>query len=263
MLNLQSRTISDKQFEYLRAHSVQYSLRDKVAKVMGLPDDKEPRNRIVLDLYMAVLSFCARSKFDDIKCSTCMGIIRTIHTTAMKQRQHLQACCKHFNELMLQHSVHRPPWSMSILSMADIKLFSSFVHAHYFCNFAYFKYAFTPAVTLSFRAVDPRSWFEVPGPMPPLVDAADEALHEQQRAELAANLEAEKAAEAAKVAEEAEIARQAAIDQEYRSAKPMDIEAQVERIVVEQLTHLRQEVSQEYMAEISKLKADIHNLRHN
>lgn len=64
-------------------------------------------------------------------------------------------------------------------------------------------------------------------------------------------------------AEEAERSRQARIDQEYISAQPMDIEAQVERIIVDQLANLRQEVSQEYMAEISKLKEDIHTLRHN
>lgn len=46
MLNPQSRTISNKQFDYLRAHSVQYSLREKVAQVMGLPDDAQPGNRI-------------------------------------------------------------------------------------------------------------------------------------------------------------------------------------------------------------------------
>ena len=153
----------------------------------------------VLDLYTALLSFCARSKFDDVKCSTCMGIIRTIHSTAMKQRQPLQACCKHFNELVLQHSVHRPPWSLSVFSVADIKVFSSFVHSHYFCNFDYFKYAFTTEVTLSFEAVDPRSWFEVPGEIPPLTHAADEAQHEKEKANFVAKAEAEKLAEDEKV----------------------------------------------------------------
>lgn len=43
----------------------------------------------------------------------------------------------------------------------------------------------------------------------------------------------------------------------------MDIEAQVERVVVAQLALLRKEVSQDYMAEISKLKEDIHNLKHH
>lgn len=56
--------------------------------------------------------------------------------------------------------------------------------------------------------------------------------------------------------------RQERIEQEYISSDPMDIKEQVERIVVEQLATLRQEVSQEYMAEISKLKEDIQNLRH-
>lgn len=64
-------------------------------------------------------------------------------------------------------------------------------------------------------------------------------------------------------AEEAERLRQERIDQEYISSDPMDIKEQVERIVVEQLAHLRHEVSQEYMAEISKLKEDIHNRRHH
>lgn len=62
--------------------------------------------------------------------------------------------------------------------------------------------------------------------------------------------------------EEAERLRQERIEQEYISSDPMDIKEQVERIVVEQLATLRQEVSQEYMAEISKLKEDIQNLRH-
>lgn len=128
-----------------------------------------------------------------------MGIIRAIHTAAVEKRQAVQTSCKYFNDLVLQHSVHRPPWSVSVFSITDIKQFSSFVHTHYFLNYAYFQYAFTPAVTLSFRAIDPRSWFEVPSNIPPLEDAIDEAQHEQQKADLALKAEAERAEEEAKV----------------------------------------------------------------
>lgn len=148
---------------------------------------------------MAVLSFCSRHRFDDIKCSTCMGITRTMHTTAVEKRQALQACCKHFNDLVLQHSVHRPPWSVSVLSMSDIKQFSGFVHSHYFLNYEYFQYVFTPAVTLSFQAVDPRSWYEVPPNIPPLADAIDEAQYEQQKEQTALKAAEEQVAAETKV----------------------------------------------------------------
>ena len=117
-----------------------------------------------------------------------IGILRTVHEKAMQEQQSVSQACKHFNDLMLAHSMHRPPWSVCIFSLEQMKHVTDWVHTHYLANFHCFLYVFTPCKTVSFTSKDPRARTEVPPEaLPALAEAVDEEAHgkqlEEQRAQ--------------------------------------------------------------------------------
>lgn len=129
-----------------------------------------------------------------------IGIIRAVHTKAMLDRQSLTQACKHFNDLALAHSIHRPPWSVCIFSLEQMKQVTDWVHAHYLANFHCFLYVYTPRVTVCFTSKDPRQRTEAPpSALPGLDEAIDEEAHEKQIAQQQAQQAEEDAKIAAKV----------------------------------------------------------------
>jgi hypothetical protein len=153
-----------------------------------------------VDLYSAALRFCAKLKFEDLQTSTMIGILRTVHNKAMQDRQCVSQACKHFNDLILAHSIHRPPWSVCTFSLEQMKQVTDWIHAHYLTNFHCFLYVYTPCTTVSFTSVDPRQRIETPPvALPALAEAIDEDAHKKQLAVQRAKEAEEDAKAAAKV----------------------------------------------------------------
>ena len=133
--------------------------------------------------------------FSDEQVSTLVGICRAVHTSAVAERHALEASVKHCNALLLAHSIDRPPQSVAIFSLHDMRRAAEWFSASYFMHYSMYQYVFTPQVTLSFTAKDPRELIELPVPLPPLQDALEEAEHAAQQA-AAAEKRAQEAAEA-------------------------------------------------------------------
>ena len=211
--DLQS-TISAEAFQLLRSTLSRHPpVRQRLAQALQIENDSDPKNCIraphciqalnagmilqrepqiincdaVVDLYSAALRFCAHLRFEDVQTSTMIGILRTVHKQAMQDQQSVSQACKHFNDLMLAHSMHRPPWSVCIFSLEQMKQVTDWIHTHYLANFHCFLYVFTPCTTVSFTSKDPRERTEAPPEaLPALAEAADEEAHgkqvEEQRA---------------------------------------------------------------------------------
>ncbi|KAJ3227285.1 hypothetical protein HK099_002649 [Clydaea vesicula] len=54
----------------------------------------------------------------------------------------------YFKELLLKHSIHRPPYSVRIFSLLQIKQISEYVTNTYFRHYLMYKYAFTKKVLM-------------------------------------------------------------------------------------------------------------------
>ncbi|KAK6467727.1 coiled-coil domain-containing protein 189 [Huso huso] len=65
--------------------------------------------------------------------------------TPLANEQH---CFQYFSELLLCHSVRRPPFSVDLFSAEQVKMLAEFVINTYFRHFKLYKYMFTPQVRL-------------------------------------------------------------------------------------------------------------------
>ena len=129
-----------------------------------------------LDLYCSALRHGAHMGLSDAQTSALVGITRAVHQQAVAQLQPLETAFKHCGELLLTHSIERPPRSTAVFSLNDMRLLSDWFAQTYFLHYPLYQYAFTPSVTLSFTAKDPRDLILKPTPLP----ALDEALPEEQ-----------------------------------------------------------------------------------
>jgi hypothetical protein len=107
-----------------------------------------------------------------------------VHTAAIAERQSLQTAFKHCNRLLLEHSIDRPPRSVGIFSLEDMRCVSDWFTSKYFVHFSLYQYVFNPQPVLSFKAKLPRDAIETPPEIAPLQQALGEAEH---AAEITAN----------------------------------------------------------------------------
>ncbi|KAJ3411009.1 hypothetical protein HDV05_002917 [Chytridiales sp. JEL 0842] len=121
-------------------------------------DDSE-RSGILLDLYYYTLTFAKENKFSPEKASAFFSIIKETHAncTASPFIQ-MDKDYAFFKNLVLMHSVHRPPFSDKIFSFSDLKLVTDYAINTYFRHYLMYKYVFTKKVKLDFaieNAVEP------------------------------------------------------------------------------------------------------------
>jgi len=88
------------------------SLLQRVA-AEGLPEDPE-RADIVLDLYYYALQFGIERAFTADKLSVLFSIVKLTFEESMRNFLPAKASFNFFRDLLLQHSVHRPPFSVGL-----------------------------------------------------------------------------------------------------------------------------------------------------
>jgi hypothetical protein len=166
-----------------------------------------PRSAILLDLYFYTLSFARLNGFSNEKTSTLFSIIKAVHSQAIciiplphfhflslfptpKLTEYLPFVCfffllsatpffkieEHFDffkKLLVKHSVERPPFSVEIFSLDDVKTIIDYVANTYFRHYKLYLYAFTkkPVVNLSVRELV----VQVAPDIPPLIEGKHEA----------------------------------------------------------------------------------------
>jgi hypothetical protein len=120
-----------------------------------LPDESEPERRaIVLDLYLYTLQFVQNQGFTADKISAAFSIIKDTHQLSMKNFWPVNRSFKHFQDLLLRHSVHRPPYSIGLFSTHDVESFSKYASKTYFRHYLLYKYAFTKKTEMAFSSID-------------------------------------------------------------------------------------------------------------
>jgi len=117
-----------------------------------LPSDPELAG-ITLDLYHYTLQFAQRQRFTADKVSVLYSIVKETHDVAMAQFLPARKAYEHFRELLLMHSVQRPPFSVGLFTLSDAKAITDFLSAGYFRHYLLYKYAFTKKTELSFATV--------------------------------------------------------------------------------------------------------------
>ena len=91
------------------------------------PDLSLKQYQILSDLFVHTIMFAIRNKFTLEKISAIFTIIKDIHRDTSNNDITLYDSFIHFKQLMTKYSVHRPPFSVEVFHVDDVKKISDYV----------------------------------------------------------------------------------------------------------------------------------------
>ena len=129
------------------------------------------RQEVLLELYMNGLRFARKMSFSVEKTSTFFSILKRNHEEMTEAFLPPDRSWEFFKSLLEAHSVQRPPHSVGIFTLAELRSITEFALSHYYAHFKLYRYAFT---LRHVKEIDVRtSWAELPpSSFPPLGGAA-------------------------------------------------------------------------------------------
>ncbi|TPX62028.1 hypothetical protein SpCBS45565_g07101 [Spizellomyces sp. 'palustris'] len=119
-----------------------------LASIVEIGDDPQ-RGAILLDFYYYNLRFAKDQHFSPEQASAFFSIMKTTHDKAMASPFiNLDKDYTFFKDVLLHHSVHRPPYSQKVFSLAEVKAITEYAVNTYFRHYLMYKYAFTKKLRL-------------------------------------------------------------------------------------------------------------------
>ncbi|XP_029462672.1 coiled-coil domain-containing protein 189 isoform X1 [Rhinatrema bivittatum] len=125
-------------------------LKRVLAGLFSLTDAEiDQRAAVLLELYYYTVLFCREQGFSDAQTSCLFSIVKKTHEVCMETPLgNTESCYNYFTELLLCHTIRRPPFSTDIFSQDQMLLISDYVVNTYFRHFKLYKYVFTSQVRL-------------------------------------------------------------------------------------------------------------------
>eukprot|EP01063_Lacrimia_lanifica_P017223 TRINITY_DN24012_c0_g1_i1.p1 TRINITY_DN24012_c0_g1~~TRINITY_DN24012_c0_g1_i1.p1 ORF type:complete len:329 (+),score=105.32 TRINITY_DN24012_c0_g1_i1:57-1043(+) len=160
------------------------ALADPIAKALPLDDDiAEDQIDIVIDMLFHGALFCLEEGLDDKKTSTVLGILWEVHRESMVERYSMKEALQTLEHWIIQHSVHRPPQTVLLFNLAEVKAIHHFCVSTYFRHYKLYEYAFTPAQVLTLHSCRAKLVVPMPAPFPALQLATREEPPEEEGGE--------------------------------------------------------------------------------
>ncbi|XP_014787651.1 cilia- and flagella-associated protein 119 [Octopus bimaculoides] len=104
---------------------------------------------ILLNLYTYAVQFAREEDFTNEQLSAYFSIVKRVHEVCVESPfGNLEETFTYFKDLLVSHSVCRPPFSIELFSSEEIKKISDHVIKTYFRHFKLYKFAFTQQVRL-------------------------------------------------------------------------------------------------------------------
>ncbi|KAM4715302.1 cilia- and flagella-associated protein 119 [Anableps anableps] len=123
-------------------------LESALCAMLGV-DLPEPKKEVLLELYVQTVLFCREHNFNKEQTSALMSIIKSIHEANIETPfNNLEQCLKYCNDLLLCHSVRRPPFSINLFNLEEATCILNYIQDHYLRHLNLYKYIFTPQVKL-------------------------------------------------------------------------------------------------------------------
>ncbi|KAG1954867.1 coiled-coil domain-containing protein 189 isoform X2 [Pimephales promelas] len=109
----------------------------------------QPKQGVLLELYTNLVLFCRERNFNREQTSVLISIIKNVHQfnteTPLDNTDH---CLSYCSELLLCHSVRRPPFSIDLFSSEQMTQILNYFINTYMRHYFLYKYIFTPEVQL-------------------------------------------------------------------------------------------------------------------
>ncbi|XP_072340252.1 cilia- and flagella-associated protein 119 isoform X2 [Scyliorhinus torazame] len=133
-------------------------------------NESDYRSHILLDLYVYTIQFAKNQAFNKEQTSTLFSIVKRLHEACTATSLgNVDGCFHYFLELVLCHSVRRPPFSIDLFNSDQVKLVTDYILDTYFRHFKLYKYVFTRQILLDLTI----SYPGIPDPQP---DVEEEEL---------------------------------------------------------------------------------------
>ncbi|XP_061564089.1 coiled-coil domain-containing protein 189 [Cololabis saira] len=109
----------------------------------------EPKRRVLLELYVQTMLFCRENKLNKEQTSALLSIIKSIHAANIDTPlNNIELCFAYCKELLLCHSIRRPPFSVNLFSYEEALCILNYIHNNYFSHYKLYKSVFTPQMKL-------------------------------------------------------------------------------------------------------------------
>ncbi|XP_030255200.1 cilia- and flagella-associated protein 119 [Sparus aurata] len=123
-------------------------LESVLCSVFGV-DLPEPKRGVLLELYVQAVLFCRERNFKKEQTSALLSIIKSIHEANVETPlNNIEQSFKYCKELLLCHSVRRPPFSINLFSSEEVTGILNYIFNSYVRHYKLYKYIFTPQVKL-------------------------------------------------------------------------------------------------------------------
>ncbi|KAG5465404.1 hypothetical protein CUR178_00107 [Leishmania enriettii] len=145
---------------------------------------------VLLDLYGHLILFAKASMFSPFKASTLFGIVHHVHESSVTDRLSRVNSYDLLRELVVRHSVHRPPYSTMVFSVREVHDIDTYMMSTYYRHYKMYMYCFVPREVATLRSVMLNDMTETPpANLPPLSAAMTEDAWKEKVQEKVRTLE--------------------------------------------------------------------------
>ena len=242
------------------SHRHPFAIRRDIAALFKLFDaDENTRSAILIDLYFNTLAYATKSGFNTEKSSTWLAIVKAVHEKATGELQTIGNSFEFFKLLMLQSSVHRPPYSLGIFTYAEMKDLTEYMLSTYFRHYKLYQYAFTKLVRMDVKLASP-VLETAPTPFELLGVAFPDSEWAEKQAEIKAKIEEERRKAEVEAAAKEEAEREARIKAEYDAAIPEEVSTRVSEALAQSMKEMKEQLEARFKEQEEALLAKIAEL---
>ncbi|TRY91080.1 hypothetical protein DNTS_028529, partial [Danionella cerebrum] len=111
--------------------------------------ESQTKQRVLLELYTNLVWFCRDQCFNREQTSVLISIMKNVHQFSTETPlNNTDQCLTYCSELLLCHSVKRPPFSIDLFNSDQVKDILFYFINSYLRHYFFYKYIFTPEVQL-------------------------------------------------------------------------------------------------------------------
>ena len=163
------KALSKEQYHVLEQIIDPIDLRHQLIRFLNIRHDDPRKTEIQADFHVFNYTFCKDQAFDGRRTSTFVSIMNEIFltdTSTHDPARSREASYLHFQNLLMKHSVERPPINIQVFTEKDLELILKYAVDSYFRQFNLYKYIFSPRLRLIAKQVMPQ---DVEQPSLPIV----------------------------------------------------------------------------------------------
>jgi len=118
-------------------------LREAILEVLGTQGSAEdPKVSILLDYYSFVVHFCRKNNFTGEKASCFLSVAKRVHDASVEQVLTMENSLAMLKDLLLKHSVHRPPYSVGVFTLKELQQVTEYMANTYYKHYNLYQFVY-------------------------------------------------------------------------------------------------------------------------